>query len=339
MTDTKTTRTITVLAQGLRALARAAGDKKRYPALETLLCRGSHFQTETHSPDHLRFKLFGIEPEGELPIASLTRAADQGENPGQHQYWLRVDPVTLMVDMARVVMTGHGFAGPSELERNEVAKVVRLVLHEHGMVLHCAHPERWCIALDEPLNFSFTPLEETLGMDLAEVLPDHPESLYWRRIINEVEIALHAGSLNLRVRQKDQLAINSVWFWGGGFIPDVGEQGVFDTVYSDHPVTRGLAVISDCRLRKQPEVQRLNFNHDGQSVLVDWTVISPDPKQGLDRLEHLVQQLLVMVRSESLELVFYCGKFEGWRYDRSSGRRFWRYRHPLAKILFPSLPA
>ena len=339
MTDTKTIRTITVLAQGLQTLARAAGDKKRYPALETLLCRGRLFRTKSQSPDHLRFKLFGIEQEGELPIGSLIRAADQGENPGQHQYWLRLDPVTLMVDMARVVMIGHGFAGLGELERNEVAKVVRSVLHEHGMVLHCAHPERWCIALDEPLNFSFTPLEETLGMDLAEVLPDHPESLYWRGIINEVEIALHAGSLNLRDRPKGQLAINSVWFWGGGFIPDVGKQEVFDTVYSDHPVTRGLAVISDCRLRNQPEVQQLNFNHDGQSILVDWTVISPDPKHGLDRLEHLVQQLLAMVRDGSTELVIYNGKNKGCRYRRSSGRKFWRYRHPLGKISFSSLPA
>ncbi len=339
MTRTKTKRTITVLAQGLQALARAAGDKKRYPALETLLCRGSHFGTQSQSPDHLRFKLFGIEPEGELPIASLTRAADRGENPGQHQYWLRLDPVTLMVDMARVVMTSHGFAGLDEFERSEIEKVVRSVLHEQGIVLHCDHPERWCIALDEPLNFSFTPLEDALGTDLAEVFPEHPDALHWRGIINEIEIALHASSLNRRRRQKGQQAINSVWFWGGGFIPDVGAQGVFNTVYSDHPVTRGLAVINDCRLRKQLEIKQVNINHDGQSILVDWTVGSRDPKQELDSLEHFVQQLLGKVREGSIELVFYGGKSRGWRYGRRSGRRFWRFRQPLGKISFSSLPA
>ncbi|MCH7508131.1 MAG: hypothetical protein IID60_12630 [Proteobacteria bacterium] len=339
MTRTKTKRTITVLAQGLQALARAAGDKNHYPALETLFCRGSHFGTQSQSPDHLRFKLFGIEPEGELPIASLTRAADQGENPGQHQYWLRLDPVTLMVDMARVVMTSHGFAGLDEFERSEIEKVVRSVLHEQGIVLHCDHPERWCIALDEPLNFGFTPLEDALGMDLAEVFPEHPDALHWRGIINEIEIALHESSLKLRRRQKGQLAINSVWFWGGGFIPDVCERGVFDTVYSDHPVTRGLAVINDCRLRKQLEVKQVNFHRDGQSILVDWTVRSRDPKQELDSLERFVQQLLGKVRDGSIELVFYCGKCEGWRYGRCSGWRFWRFRQPLGKICFSSLPA
>ncbi len=340
MTRKKTKRTITVLAQGLQALARAAGDKKRYPALETLLCRGSHFGTQSQSPDHLRFKLFGIEPEAELPIASLTRAADQGENPGQHQYWLRLDPVTLMVDMSRVVMTSHGFAGRDELERNEVKNVMRSVLHEHGIVLHCDHLERWCIALDEPLNFGFTPLEEALGMDQAEVFPEHPDALHWRRIINEVEIALHASSLNLRHRDKSRQAINSVWFWGGGYIPDVGEQGIFDTVYSDHPVTRGLAVINDYRLRNQLEIKQVNINNDGQSILVDWIVGPRDPKQELDSLERFVQQLLGKVRDGSVELfVFYGGISEGWRYGRCSGWRFWRFRQPLGKISFCSLPA
>jgi hypothetical protein len=323
----------------LQPLACAADDKKRYPALETLLCRGSHFRAESKSPDHFRFKLFGINPEGELPIASLTRAADQGKKPGQNQYWLRLDPVTLWADMARVVMTSHGFADLDEFERDEVENVVRAVLREEGIVLHSDHPERWCIALGEPLEFGFAPLEDALGTDLAEVLPEQPESLHWRRIMNEIQIALHASSVNVRRRQNGQQPVNSVWFWGGGFIPNIGKQGIFNTVYSDNPVTRGLAIISDYRLRALSEAGEAKFSHDGQSVLVDWTVRSRDPKQELDRLELFVKQLLGMVRGGSIELVLYCGKSEGWRYERRSGRRFWRYRRPLGKNCFSSLPA
>jgi hypothetical protein len=332
-------RTITVLAQGLQPLACAADDKKRYPALETLLSRGSHFRVESKSPDHFRFKLFGINPQGELPIASLTRAADQRENPGQHQYWLRLDPVTLWADMARVVMTSHGFADLDGFERNEVENVVRSVLREEGIVLQSDHPERWCIALGESLKFDFTPLEDALGMDMAEVLPEQPESLHWHRIMNEIQIALHASPANVRRRQNGQQAINSVWFWGGGFIPNSCKQGVFNTVYSDNPVTRGLAIINDYRLRKQTDAEDVRFVHDGQSILVDWNARSRDPKQELDRLELFVKRLLGKVRSGSIELVFYCGKSEGWRYSRNSGRRFWRYRHRLGKNCFSSLPA
>ena len=50
------------------------------------------------------------EPDGELPIAALTRASDGAQKTDPHQFWLRTDPVTLWADMARVVMTSHGFA-------------------------------------------------------------------------------------------------------------------------------------------------------------------------------------------------------------------------------------
>jgi hypothetical protein len=239
--------------------------------------------------------------------------------------------------MARVVMVGHGFADLDEFERNEVEKVVRSVLGQEGITLQSDHPERWYIALNEPLKFGFTPLEEALGMDMADVLPEQPESLRWRRIMSEIQIALHASSVNLRRRQTGRQSVNSFWFWGGGFIPNAAAQGVFSTVYSDNPVTAGLAMISDYRLRKQNEAGQVKFGDDGQSVLVDWSISSRDPKEELNRLENFVKRLLGKVRSGSIGLVFYGGSKIGWRYGRSSDMRFWRYRQPLAKINFSSL--
>ncbi len=339
MTRVGSKRTVTVLAQDLQPLALAAGDKVRYPALETLLSRGHHFRMESKSPDHFRFQLFGIKPEGELPIASLTRAADREEKPGQQHYWLRLDPVTLWADMARVVMTSYGFADLNEFERDEIENVVRSVLREEGIVLQSGHLERWCIALGESPEFDFTPLDEAVGMDMAEALPEQPESIHWQRIMNEIQVALHASAVNVRRRQQGKQAINSVWFWGGGFIPNPANHKVFDTVYADNPVTRGLAIISDCRLRNQTSAEKVRFGPDEQSILVDWTVGTRDPMKELDHLERFVDHLLDEVRSGSTELVFYCGKNEGWRYRRSSGRKFWCYRRPLGKICVTSLPA
>ena len=328
-----------MLAQDLQALAHFADDKKRYPALETLFFRGYQFRVESEDPDRFRLQMFGLDPHDELPIASLSRAADQGENPGQNQYWIRLDPVTLRADMASVVMTSHGFADLDEVERKEIENVVRAVLSGESLVLRSENPERWYLALDEPLEFCFTPLGDALGMDISEFLPEHAEFLSWRRIMNEIQIALHASTVNVRRRQNGQQTINSFWFWGGGFIPVADKQGVFNTVYSDNPVTRGLAIINDYRLGTQTAAEETKFDQDGQSVLVDWTVGSRDAKQELNRLEFFVKRLLGEVRAGSIELVFYSGRSEGWRYGRSSGMRFWRYRQPLSKISFTSLPA
>ena len=339
MSRTASKQTITVLAQGLQPLALAAGAEKRYPALEMLLSRGHHFRTDSKSPDHFRFRMFGIEPEGELPVAALTQAGDRNSKPGQNQYWLRLDPVTIWADMARVVMTSFGFADLDEFERNEIENVVRSVLNEEGIVLHTEHPERWCIALGKPLKFGFTPLEDALGVDMAEVLPEQPESLHWRRIMNEIQIALHSSPVNLRRRQIGRQEINSIWFWGGGFIPDASEYGVFETVYSDNPVTRGLAIINDSRLRKQRDIGTTDFINDGQSILIDWVIKSRYPIEELERLEQLMDRLLRHVRDGSTELILYCGKSEAWRFRRASSRKFWRRCLPLGKVCSTALPA
>lgn len=321
-----------MLVQDLQELAKVLQLEQRYPALEMIFSKGRYFRAETQSPDHFRFGLFGVKSRDELPIAALTRADESRQKPEANQYWLRADPVTLWADMARVVMTSYGFADLDEFERSEIENCVRSVLLEEGIHLHADHTERWCIALGEPLNFSFSPLEEALGTDMAETLPKQAESLYWRRIMNEIQIALHACPVNMRRRQSGQQEINSVWFWGGGFIPEASRHSVFDTVYSDNPVSRGLATINDCRLKHQSELGSVDFSRDGESILVDWSPVTGEPFSEVKRLEKLADQLLTQLGSPVSELEVYCGKRNGWRFNRRNHRKFWRRRRSLAEI-------
>jgi len=331
-------RKVTLLVEDLQRLAGFLKPQQRYPALEQLLSKGRHFPAQAESPDHFRFRQFGVEPDGELPIAALTRASDSSQNPASHQYWLRTDPVSLWADMARVVMTSYGLADLNEFERNEIENTVRLVLQEEGVQLHADHTERWCIALSEPLGFSFTPLADALGRDMSDIMPEQPESLYWRRILNEIQIALHSSPVNIHRRQQGLGEINSVWFWGGGFIPDASRHRVFDTVYSDNPVSRGLANINDCRLKDQREASFVDLHDDGQSILIDWSSGRHDPFEELKSLEDLAKRLLERTRSEDMGLILYCGKHNGWRYDRRSGLRFWRRIRSLAEICTSRFP-
>jgi len=338
LTSSKSNRKVTLLVQDLQRLASVLQPDQRYPALEMILSRGRYFRAKSQSPDHFRFSLFGIKPDGELPIAALTRAGDGTQKPEPHQYWLRTDPVTMWADMARVVMTSYGFADLNEFERNEIENCVRMVLLEEGIHLHADHTERWCIALSEPLNFKFTPLEEALGMDMTEVMPEQSESLHWRRIMNEIQMALHSCPVNVRRRQSGQQEINSVWFWGGGFIPDASRHGVFDTVYSDNAVSRGLATINDCRMKFQSELTAADFRGDGQSILVDWTSGLSDPYRELKLLEGMANRLLERVRAGGTTLLVHCGRRNGWRFNQHSGRKFWRRRNSLANICNSQFP-
>lgn len=328
---------ITLLVEDLGRLSTALKPNTRCPALELVLSRGHSHHIDVPDANHLRFALYGIEPDGNVPVAALTHVNDRKARARNKYYWLRTDPVTMWADMARVFMTSHGFADLNPYERNEVENCIRTVLQEEGIDLHSDHPERWCIALNEPLDFGFTPLDDALGMDVADALPDHPEARYWRRILNEIQVALHHCPVNVQRRQNGKQEINSVWFWGGGFIPDAAPHDLFDTVYSDDPVSSGLAIINDCRLKPQKEVISAGFRKDGRTILIDWGVSSRDALREIEHLDLFVENLLKHVSAGSATLSLFDGSGSGREFDRRAGRRFWRRIKPFSAIgLAPS---
>jgi hypothetical protein len=321
---------VTLLIEDLARLAAAVAPDTRLPALERAWSRGTPLRLAAQTANHLRFALFGIAAEGPLPVAALTHVDDRSARPDGDFYWLRVDPVTVWADMARVFMTRYGFADLDPYERNEIENCVRSVLQEEGMVLRGDHPERWCIPLGKPLRFGFTPLDEALGMDLADALPDHPEAAYWRRVLNEIQVALHNAPVNERRRAAGKREVNSVWFWGGGFIPDAAPHYVLDTVYSDDAVTRGLAIINDCRLKRLEECLSTELSRDGQAVLIDWTAGGGDAGEELLGVEGLAGRLLRLAERGQLTLILYDGSGQGRSYGRLARHRFWRRSSPLA---------
>lgn len=322
---------ITLLVEEFRDMVAAVDGPHRFPALEQVLSRGQSCHLSAPSPDHLRFSLFGIEATGELPVAALTHVSDRKVPTDGHYYWLRSDPVTMWADMAQVFMTSHGFADLDAHERNGIEDCIRGVLLDEGINVHTEHPERWCIALDKPLEFEFTPLDQALGMDVSESLPGHPEARFWRRLLNEIQVALHNCPVNIRRRQEGRQEINSVWFWGGGFLPEATAHNPVDTVYSNNPVSRGLGIINDCRLKKQKRAVRRDFSLDGRAVLIDWVPASQYAVEELERLEALVRLLLEQVDQGKIILRLLDGKGEGCSYDSRARRRFWRRRVALGK--------
>jgi hypothetical protein len=320
---------LTLFVEEFHQMVGAIDGAHRFPALELLFSKGRRCKLEAESANHLRFALFGIQPDELLPVAALTHVSDRNKRPDDNYYWLRSDPVTLWADMAQVFMTSHGFADLDPYERNEIENCIRSVLMEEGIDLHGDHPERWCIALNGPLEFEFTSLDDALGMDMVDAMPEHPEARFWRRILNEIQVALHNCPVNIKRRQGGKQEINSVWFWGGGFIPEAAPHDLIDSVYSNNPVTRGLAIINDCRLKNQAVAAKENFSRDGRSVLIDWVPVSQYAVEELEQLESLTRQLLKLADQGKLELCLYAGDGQGRKYDRKSHRRFWKRKSPL----------
>lgn len=318
--------TLTLLVEDLEELARAVPRERSWPTFERFLARGRCIPFTGGTADGLRMGLFNY-PLGAVPVAALTGLAEEPAVTIHSQHYLRVDVVSLRADMTRVFMTGHGMAGLSTREREEIRRCVENVLAEEGLEHFACRDECWILASDIGPGVEFMPLGEALGLNLADALPAGLEARDWRRIMNEAQVALYNNPVNESRRQAGLAETNGIWIWGGGYLPEETSNAPFDKVYSTHPVSRGLSLLNRCEV-----LQCHDFNPSdiqGERVLLDWTVESRDAAAEMDRLESLAARLLAPLgrRQLSLRLVGTSGRV--WDVDRQALRRFWRRSAPL----------
>ena len=319
---------LTLLVEDLSALAAAAPETPT-PILERCLARGRPLTHAATNADALRLALFGVHDtaSGAAPVGALTAVADGLAQAGDGRHWLRVDPVTLTADMTRVFMTAHGLADADEAERAELRACVADTLTEAGHALLHGHPERWLLALEAAPPFTFMRLDDALGRDMAEALPNAPEARAWRRLLTDLQVALHNAEVNRRRRARGVREINAAWIWGGGRLPPGTPDAAFQCVVSDHPVSRGLAALAGTAV--QPEAECEAALALGGELAWDWQPGAATARAALERLERQVAALAGEVARGRLALTLVDGGGRGWRVDRAVLHRFWRRPRPL----------
>ena len=326
-------RRITLLVEPLSILLRASHPDLKTPAIQVIASRGDALRGASgdgsrEDIDAFRCGLFGFDG-GDLhpPVAALHL---MGAEPGaiaSDRYYLRCDPVTLSVDRVSVRMTGHGFADLDVAEQTGISRTIESALAAGGINGLTKVASGWILALPEAVPFAFPPLSGTLGSDCSELLPDTPGALPWKRMLNEVQMALHECEVNQRRREKGMREVNSVWFWGGGSAPAPSELCRVGIVFSDHPLTRGLGVWNGSAVHDLADVNRgepSNGTSEAIDVLVDWEGSRISAEADLLELEQVAHVMVNAVRREGIEMQLIDATGTGWSFDRRCARRFWR---------------
>ncbi|WP_407067516.1 phosphoglycerate mutase [Marilutibacter maris] len=173
-------------------------------------------------PRPQRERVFDVLPRG-WPVAAVTRQADAGDAAGAT--WLRADPAHVQPDIngARLLAHGQGLA----LDADDVAAflpALRPLFGDFGSPIDAPTPSRWYLRLapGTPVPTFSTP-EDALGDELFEHLPGAAgdrESRRWRTLLSEAQIVLHNHPRNARRVAAGLPAVNSLWLWGGGALPD-----------------------------------------------------------------------------------------------------------------------
>src|SRR4249919_23709 len=184
---------------------------------------------------------FELLPRG-WPMAAMTRQLDAGD--AAVHAWLRVDPVFVRPDMTGARLMAWGNLGLSMAEAEAFVKPLKPMFGDTGFPISVASPERWYLMLPQESKLPiFTSPIDGLGEDLLAHLPEGPEGRRWRALLNEAQILLHNHPRNAERIAIGLPPVNSLWFWGGGVLPDAVSCAC-EQVISDDPELLALAQLA-----------------------------------------------------------------------------------------------
>lgn len=166
---------------------------------------------------------FELLPRG-WPVAALTRQLDAGD--AAFGAWLRADPAYVRPDIngARLMATGEVLQLGQE-DVDALLPALRPLFGDVGFPIDAPVPSRWYVRVPREAKLpAFVAPEQALGADLFDHLPGGdeagPEARRWRALLSEAQVLLHNHPWNARRLAEGKLPVNSLWFWGGGLLPD-----------------------------------------------------------------------------------------------------------------------
>lgn len=162
---------------------------------------------------------FDLLPRG-WPIAAITRQHDAKD--AQQHAWLRADPAWVRADInaGRMLACGEALALDAA-QAEDFLRPLKPLFGDAGFPISAPVPQRWYLMLPKQAKPpSFADPDTALGDDLFEHLPQGPEGRRWRRLLSEAQVILHNHPRNAARVAAGKPPINSLWFWGGGALPD-----------------------------------------------------------------------------------------------------------------------
>lgn len=189
---------------------------------------------------------FSLLPRG-WPMAAMTRQAEAGDAKGSA--WLRADPVFLRPELMGARLMAWGNLDISPEEADELLAPLRPVFGDAGFPISRTANERWYLKLPRDVRLpAFTLPVDALGGQLLAHLPEGDDGRRWRVLGNEAQVILHTHSRNAARVAAGKLPVNSLWFWGGGALPDSVQSQAKVVLHSDEELL-ALAQLAGARFK------------------------------------------------------------------------------------------
>lgn len=195
------------------------------PGLENLLAKCSVTEDKSEGIEAWLCRAFGAAKQQDWPIAPITLETDSRESgeaiKAESSYWIRGDPVHLRLERDHILLAdSHVFRISLEEAKQFTALLNRHFAANQGITFFPLRPDRWYLRLLEPSLTHTHLLSEVVNRNIQNKLPFGANNTFWRSLSNEIQMLLHEHPLNQAREARGELAVNSVWFWGGGTLPE-----------------------------------------------------------------------------------------------------------------------
>lgn len=154
------------------------------------------------------------------PLAAVSRQVEVGDAGDGH--WLRADPANVRADITAVRLLACGDMGLRQDESDALLRPLKPLFGDLGWPISAPSPERWYVSLPRDAQLpAFTDPDTALGAEIHDLLPPGSDGRRWRALLNEAQIILHNHPVNAERTRSGRMPVNSLWFHGGGRLPDL----------------------------------------------------------------------------------------------------------------------
>jgi hypothetical protein len=303
----------------------------RHPALELLLARGRRDDLESMTVEQWLHDAFG--QSGTALAAGALSLAAVGQEPGD-SWWARADPVHLRLLRDRAIVV----PGDALLITPEEAEQLVVALNRHfadPVKFYLLDGRRWAVRLEREESFLESPALVAAGRDVASARGSDA-------LLTEIQMLLHSHPVNEAREARGEPAVNSLWLWGGGRLPQ-SASAPWRSLAADDPSALGLARIAGMQHRTLPDSASAwleSLPESGRNLVVLDAVRAAavleqqaEHDEGVQALErNWFAPLLAALRAERVGMVTVRVPAPGAAFETIRGdlRRFWRRPRPLA---------
>lgn len=157
------------------------------------------------------------------------------------EFWMRADPVHLRIEQNHLMLADSQIFDISKDEAEQLVRDLNRGMSGRDYTLLALHADRWYIRLMQAPEMQTHTLGQVTCKNINHFLPAGSDSMAWRKLFNEFQMQLHEHPINQARESRGELSINSIWFWGGGYMPE-SMQSAYSHVWSNHELSHALAI-------------------------------------------------------------------------------------------------